>query len=95
MKKILVFSVIFMILLSCISSIVYATDSDDGTVYGSSGTQPTSVTFPDTSVTIGSVGSSAGISQPSLDLSNILSIILVVLGILMVLFAIALLIRIR
>lgn len=90
MKKILVFSVIFMITLACMSTIIYAT-GDDSTVYGSSASAA-----PATPVDYSaSFSSSAAISQPSLDLSNILNIILVVLGILMVLFAIAILVRIR
>ena len=42
-----------------------------------------------------SVGSTAALSSSSLSLSNILNIILIVLGILLVLFAIAILIRMR
>ena len=60
----------------------------DNTGAGLPQTTPT----PDTPV---SVGSTSALSEPSLTLSNILNIILIVLGILLVLFAIAILIRMR
>lgn len=63
----------------------------ENTLGATSGQAPTTIS-PDTSV---SVGSTAALSSSNLSLSNILNIILIVLGILLVLFAIAILIRMR
>ena len=103
MKKVLIFSIIFAILMLFASTLVYASEIDmnltdgsssDSTVYGSSNPADTPreqstvspTQFPSTS---------AALSETNLTLSNILNIILIVLGILLVLFAIAILLRLR
>ena len=120
MRKFLVVSVIFTLILTFASSLVYAsgidmnlnanivstgntntntntnTNEPDMTVYGSPApVSPANTQSSSTFDTTVSVGSTAGISESSLSLSNILNIILIVLGILLVLFAIAILIRIH
>ena len=99
MRNFLIISIIFSLILIFASSFVYASSvnmdlGSDSTVYGSqpviSDDQPSS----SYDATI-SVGSAAGISESSLSLSNILNIILIVLGILLVLFAIAIMIRLH
>ena len=122
MKKVLIFSIMFILVMMFASSFVYATGIDmnlttNGTVSGTetatndvsntntvgtdtqgevvnSGDTSTQTTTPTPDTTV-SVGSSAALSEPSMTLSNILNIILIVLGILLVLFAIAILIRMR
>ena len=76
MKKFLAFSVIFVLIMTLINSMVYATDinmdlDSDSTLYGSSNQQyqSSSVTTADATVT---VGSTAALSSSSLSLSNIL-----------------------
>jgi len=109
MKKLLIFSLIFVLAIVFASNLVYAADIDmnltsdgiadvstDGTVYGSEPQNTNTTTSVPTSSNTGtSVGSTAALSSSNLGLSNILNIILIVLGILLVLFAIAILIRMR
>ena len=105
MKKILIFSSVFILLVAFSSNLVYATGIDmdltasgnDGTVYGTAPSQPTPTetstnSNADIPVTI---GTTAALSESSLSLSNILNIILIVLGVLLILFAIAILTRMR
>ncbi len=112
MKKILIFSFIFSLIMLCFSNLVQATGIDmnlssnsasDGTVYGSNtNTNTDSNTNTNSNTNVGSslsttfpVGSTAALSSSDLSLSNILNIILIVLGILLVIFAIAILTRMR
>ena len=95
MKKVLVFSIIFFVVMLFANSLVLASDINMNLATGS--TYPTS-TPPASTSSIPSPslpGSTAALSESSLTLSNILNIILIVLGILLVLFAIAISLRIR
>ena len=72
------------------------TNGNDDTVYGTANINQNVVSRSNTEVDTtlaSSIGSTAALSETNLSLSNILDIILIVLGILLVLFAIAILIR--
>ena len=108
MRKVLVFSTIFFVFMLFASSFVFASEIDmnlansdetDYTVYGSSSNHAddTNTASPtlNSNLSTSLPGSTSAISESSLTLSNILNIILIVLGILLVLFAIAILLRIH
>lgn len=91
MKKTLIIMIFFIITMLCLNSFVNASGVNMS-LNNTSTNFTSSQTSYDAEI---SVGSSAGISQSSLSLSNILNILLIVIGILLVLFAIAILIRLH
>lgn len=103
-------TMVFLCTLVCASDVnmnLLSNSGIDSTVYGSDSNTnsntntntntnntvaPAPTTSPNTNISVGSTGA---LSSSNLTLSNILNIILIVLGILLVLFAIAILTRIR
>lgn len=94
MKRVLVFSIIFFVVMLFANSMVLASNIDMN--LSPTSVSPTHSAQSSTSTTSPSLpGSTAALSESSITLSNIINIILIVLGILLVLFAIAILLRIR